>query len=157
MKNCKFKLAPVILAAVLLVACGGGGGGGGSDWATVKTWGTPVFVETIDTQHANFPQVAVDSSGNAIVAWSELYAFGANSARRWVWARRLATGGILGTAVQVDIWGDSAHPKIALTGSGDALAVWEQHDGTPGTSGRAATRRHPAPCGPARWPWKPTA
>ncbi len=241
MKYREFNLVHVILAAVLVTACGGGGGGGGSDGTVVKTWGTPVFVETIDTQHAIFPQVAVDdggnaiaiwlqlyettpsnkyhvwtnrysaatrtwgtpttlstgtedsyspaiavnaagdavvawtsrvsssawvlarmysassglwgpgrqisfttyqadinsgpgvaidASGNAIVAWSEFYAFGANSTRRWVWARRLATGGIVGTAVQVDIWGNSAHPKIALTGSGDALAVWEQHDGT---------------------------
>ncbi len=34
MKNRKFKLAPVMLAAVLLAACGGGGGGGGTPTPT---------------------------------------------------------------------------------------------------------------------------
>lgn len=72
------------------------------------------------------PDVAVDSNGNGLVAWSET--MGSKSLIR---ARFLNGSGA--AAVNVSNAGDSQNPRITFDGAGNAIMVWEQYQNTRGT------------------------
>jgi hypothetical protein len=72
------------------------------------------------------PDVAVDSNGNGLVAWSETV--GSQSLIR---TRFLNGSGA--AAVNVSNAGDSQNPRIAFDGAGNAIMVWEQYQSTRGT------------------------
>lgn len=90
-------------------------------------WGTAVRIEPGNINTAQEPQVAMDSSGNAIAVWMQQDNFGSNK----IWASRYAAAGSTwGTPTRIESGaGDAGNPQIAMDGSGNAIAVWWQHQG----------------------------
>jgi hypothetical protein len=94
-------------------------------YTSVSGWGTPVLIET-DNGDGYRPQVAIDSSGNATAVWHQY------GTRSNIWANRYTSGTGWGTAVliETDNAGDAYRPQVAIDSSGNAAAVWYQRDGT---------------------------
>jgi uncharacterized membrane-anchored protein len=96
--------------------------------AATGTWGTAELIETDNAEDAYYPQVAVDSSGNAVVVWYQY-----NGTRNNIWSNRYtAVAGTWGTAelIETDNAGSARDPQVAVDSSGNAVAVWYQYDGT---------------------------
>ena len=100
-------------------------------WANRYTagtgWGTAVLIESDDTGSADDPQIAFDDSANAIVVWHQRDGTRAN-----IWANRYTAGSGWGTAalLETNNAGDASRAQIAIQGNGNAIAVWEQSDGS---------------------------
>lgn len=122
-RNLLKQVAALLLIGVL-AACGGGGGGGGGGGP--KAWGTAQLIEA-NTGNANYPQIALDTNGNAIAVWYQ-----SDGTRSNIWANRYTAGSGWGTAqlIETDNAGYAIYPQIAIDGGGNAIAVWNQHDGT---------------------------
>jgi hypothetical protein len=90
-------------------------------------WGTPTLIESDNAGNALYPQVAFDSSGNAVAVWQQH-----DGARNNIWANRYTPASGWGTAVliETDNAGTAYEPQVAIDSSGDAMAVWRQSDGT---------------------------
>lgn len=88
-------------------------------------WGTSQPIEANISESATYPRVAVDRSGNAIAVWM-LYL-----GHHTIWANRYTVGAGWGTAqlIQIDDSEEALYPRVAVDGSGNAVAVWEQYDG----------------------------
>jgi hypothetical protein len=85
-------------------------------------WGTATLIET-DYGYAKDPQVAVDDSGNAIAVWDHED----GPLHTNIWANRYVVGTGWGTATLIETDdGDVGYPQVAMDGSGNAIAVWEQ-------------------------------
>ncbi len=100
-----------------------------SIWANRYTvgsgWGTAKLIET-GTGNAELPQIAVDSTGNAIAVWRQY-----DGAMLSIWANRYTVGSGWGTAELIETGAGSAElPQIAVDSTGNAIAVWHQDDGT---------------------------
>jgi hypothetical protein len=94
-------------------------------WAnrfTVETgWGTAETLES-DTGNVWGADIAVDHSGNAIAVWDQF-----DGERYNVLARRFVVGSGWGTPETIDtISEDAIYPRVAMDGSGNAIAVWKQ-------------------------------
>jgi hypothetical protein len=115
-----------VFGLLSLVGCGGGGGGGEST-PTPKAWGSALLIETDNVGDAQRPKIAVDGTGNAIAVWYQ-----SDGTRDNIWANRFDAGsGAWGTAQVIETEdGNAQFPHIAVDGSGNALAVWQQSDGT---------------------------
>jgi hypothetical protein len=103
-----------------------------SIWAnryrTGSVWGTAELIETDNACDAYHPQIAMDPVGNAVAVWSQ-----AEGVRSNIWANRYTTSSGWGTAglIETDNTGDALSPQVAIDPStGNAIAVWEQDDGT---------------------------
>lgn len=70
---------------------------------------------------AESPQIAMDSSGNAIAVWSEASGNG-------IWANRYVVGSGWGTAEIIGTASYTGQPQIAIDSAGNAIAVWVQTD-----------------------------
>jgi hypothetical protein len=90
------------------------------------SWGTAELLETDNAGTAYRPQIAFDSSGNAIAVWYQ-----SDGTRNNIWANRF-NGTSWGTAelLETDNAGTAYRPQIAFDSSGNAIAVWHQSDGT---------------------------
>ena len=96
-----------------------------SNYYTASTghWGTAVAVEDNAGDAFDDPQIAIDPSGNAIAVWNHDQDIYAN--------RYTASTGLWGTAEKIENaagWGQ--YPGIALDSAGNGIAVWQQDDGT---------------------------
>lgn len=91
------------------------------------SWSTPALIETDDTGTARSHQVSIDNAGNALVVWEHY-----DGTRYNIMANRYPAGGSWATAalIETDNLGHAYNPQIAMDASGNALAVWYQHDGT---------------------------
>jgi hypothetical protein len=89
-------------------------------------WDAPTKVENNDMSSALEPAVALDGSGNALAVWRQA------SGETSIWASRRAVGGAWSTPVllETDDAGPALVPRIAADMGGNAIAVWQQHDGT---------------------------
>ncbi len=94
------------------------------------TWGTAELIEKMvpaPAGHAMHPQIAVDSDGNAVAVWPQ---FGGtvNS----IWSNRYISGTGWGTAelIETDDVGNAGAHQVAIDTDGNAIAVWDQYDGT---------------------------
>ncbi len=90
-------------------------------------WGTAVLIETGNAGHAINPQVAIDGTGNALAVWQQ-----SDGAHTNIVANRYTPGAGWGTATLIvtnNLVG-AANPQVALDGSGNGMAVWEQYAGT---------------------------
>ena len=106
----------------------------------------------INNGDATTPQVAMDPDGNAVAVWQQrdgfgVYGIGSN--------RYTPSGGWVPTAARfierADINnGDAISPQVAMDGSGNAVAVWQQRDGF-GVYGIGSNRYTPS------GGWDPTA
>jgi hypothetical protein len=100
-------------------------------WANRYTagtgWGTAELIETDNTGNAYFPQIAFDTAGNALAVWHQ-----SEGTRFNIWANRYTAGSGWGTAelIETDNAGIAYYPQIAIDAAGNALAVWQQSDGT---------------------------
>ncbi len=102
----------------------------GSDYVfnfTKKVWGPAGAIEAYDAGNALYPQVAMDAGGNAVSVWEQWDGTGYN-----IWASRYTPSGGWGTAelIENDDAGWAEHPQVAVDTGGDAVAVWEQSDGS---------------------------
>jgi uncharacterized protein YheU (UPF0270 family) len=85
-------------------------------------WDGAMLIEHDDTAGAIDPQVATDTSGNAVAVWTQ-----SNS----IWSARYTAGVGWNTATSIISGGTSvAAPQVAVDASGDAVAVWQQLDST---------------------------
>jgi len=75
------------------------------------------------------PRIATDSQGNAIAVWNQI---GPTSALSSIWASRYEMGRGWSTPalIESDDTGAASHPDVAIDANGNALAVWDQSDGT---------------------------
>ena len=104
----------------------------GSIWSNRYTvgvgWGTVELVEA-NPGNALYPQIDSDSRSNALVIWMQ--DDGSNSNNYNIWANRYLLGQGWGNAelIEADA-GDANAGQIAIDTNGNALAVWQQSDGT---------------------------
>jgi hypothetical protein len=95
-------------------------------------WGTAQLIENDDVGNAYFPQVGVDSSGNAIVVWQQTVITSTAGAYVPAWANRF-NGSSWGTPELIGIGtyeGNAEFSQVSVNSSGHAIAVWQQWDGT---------------------------
>lgn len=92
-----------------------------------------------DGKIANFPKVAMDKHGNAVVTWQQ---YDADSERQIFRSEyRLGTWTIpSGLADNISPDGTAAvYPEVAMSDNGDAVIAWEQDDGSAGCGGGGCT------------------
>jgi hypothetical protein len=89
-------------------------------------WGTAKLIETGDTGHANWPNVAVDADGDAVAVWHQ-----SDGTRTNIWANQYVAGQGWAKAelIESEDLGDAQRPRIAVDPDGNAIAVWYQDDG----------------------------
>jgi len=91
-----------------------------------SSWGTAALIET-DAGHAESHQITHDNSGNALAVWREADG-GVFSIRA---SRYNASKSSWEASALIEAnAGGAETPQIAIDGSGNALAVWEQNDGS---------------------------
>jgi len=90
-------------------------------------WGTPEMIETAGGSDSDYPQVAVDASGNAVAVWGK-----SDGTNHNVWSNRYVSGVGWGTAEMVEGYrsGDLEKAQVAVDPSGNAFAIWSQDEGT---------------------------
>ena len=85
------------------------------------SWGTATLIET-GSGAADNPDVAMDSSGNAIAVWKQ-----SDGTFDSIYANRYVVGQGWGTATLIETQtGNADFPKVAADGNGNAIAVWQQ-------------------------------
>ena len=89
-------------------------------------WATAQPVPTDDVGDAFYPQISMADNGSAIAVW-ELH----DGARTSIWASHV-DGSAWAAAEMIESGesGNALFPQIAMAADGNALAVWDQHDGT---------------------------
>ena len=118
------------MGLALLEGCGGGGSNPPPAPPTAvappKAWGVAATIETDNAGSAFVPQIAMDGSGNALAVWQQH-----DGMRFNLWSNRYTAGAGWGAAtlIETDNVSDATDPAIAVNASGNALAVWAQHDG----------------------------
>ena len=97
----------------------------GTSFTVSGGWGAPRMLDTDVVSTAEFPAVAVDPTGNAMVVWMEYDGAVWNIA-----ADRYLVGTGWLTPVAIDGSATLAqYPRVVLDGSGNGLATWFQYDG----------------------------
>jgi len=91
-------------------------------------WGIPEMIQTNESVYSTGAKIAVDPSGNAVAVWSQILSGGQFD----IWSNRYTAGVGWGTAepIETDDRGRAVSPAVAVDTSGNAVAVWEQYDGT---------------------------
>ncbi len=91
------------------------------------TWGGAVVIDA-GANNADYPQVAFDASGNALVVWVQFDGVAYTD----IYANRYdALSDSWGGAVIIDTGANLVDsPQVAFDASGNAFAVWVQFDGT---------------------------
>lgn len=86
------------------------------------SWSAPVNVSAAGNSAAT-PQVAIDGSGTAVAVWRY---YGVDGTM--IQSSRLASGGASWSVpAQLSVYpGSSDNPQVAASGSGNAVAVWQQ-------------------------------
>jgi predicted enzyme related to lactoylglutathione lyase len=94
--------------------------------AGASAWSGAVIIDAGDNNAGN-PQVAVDANGNAFAVWMQF-----DGTYNNIYANRYDTlSGAWSGAVYIDIYSyDSEYPQVAVDANGNAIAVWEQYNGT---------------------------
>jgi len=89
-------------------------------------WGTATTISD-GAGNATAPQVAADTSGNAVAVWAQ-----SDGTRDNIMANRYLNGSGWGTAalIETDNNGAAAKPQVSVAADGNAIAVWQQSDGT---------------------------
>jgi hypothetical protein len=91
-------------------------------FATATGWDGAMLIEHDDAGPATDPRIAVDGTDNAVAVWVQ---------NNSIWTARYTTGVGWNTATSISSGGTSvAAPQISADASGDAMAIWQQLDGT---------------------------
>jgi hypothetical protein len=97
-----------------------------SHYVAGGSWSAAVAIETDDAGPATRVRAAMDDAGNAIAVWHEY-----DGTRSSVWANRYVAGTGWGTAEKLEtVDGHAGDPEVDVDPAGNAIAVWEQSDGT---------------------------
>jgi hypothetical protein len=84
------------------------------------------MIGSADPGSAHNPDVALDDNGNALAVWDQ-----SEGAAASIWSNGYTPASGWGTAdVRETTPGDAYSPHVAFDGSGNALVVWQQSDGT---------------------------
>jgi hypothetical protein len=97
-----------------------------------KTWSSPITIpKDSATNTVGNPQIAVDPKGNAVAIWRG-NVFGSQPQRHLIQVATLKAGTNEWTGLTVlsDINQDANHPHIAIDANSNAVAVWQQSNGT---------------------------
>jgi hypothetical protein len=92
-------------------------------YVAASGWGTAAAIEPGDGAFAGDPQIACDSSGNALAVWEH-----ENGAHTEIRSSRFTVGGGWAASLNAGNTGDVLDPVIALDSAGNGLAVWQQVD-----------------------------
>ena len=121
-----FRLHIVALAiGLLLFGCSGGNTSDGNDdnAPVAKSWGTAEILASSESGEAGKPQIAFDSSGNAIAIWHQrdsngVYHIFADifNGTNWLGAIR----------IEDDDVSSAVNPQIAFDSNNNAFAIWAQ-------------------------------
>lgn len=98
-----------------------------SNWYVVdEGWGVAELVETSSLGSATDPEVAIDSSGNAVVVWVQVDLY-----QQSVWSSRSSAGAGWGISELIEFDDSTAafNPDVSVDPSGNATAVWEHWGG----------------------------
>jgi hypothetical protein len=92
-------------------------------------WGTAQIISSSNGDGTQWPALAVDFDGNAVVAW-EQFSYGTYSHK--IYATRYAAGEGWGPErpIQTDNDPTAVYPAIAIDKDGYATVVWEQYETT---------------------------
>lgn len=91
-------------------------------------WEGAMVIDNGNNQNAMYPQVAMDSNGNAVAVWCELELV--EFTYRSIWANRYVAGtGWTGATLVADVLLNDVHPQVAMDSGGNAIAVWSYLDG----------------------------
>jgi hypothetical protein len=92
-----------------------------------QAWEAAAIVSANGAQRVFNPEVAVNVSGDALAVWTQ-----SNGASLSVWGNRFVPGAGWGSAapIQANATGDAYTPQIAVDITGNATAVWHEHNGT---------------------------
>lgn len=96
--------------------------------STSNRWHSATLIETDNAGNASSPQIAFDDNGNAIVVWNQT-----DGSHYNIWANRFDgsfNSWHTATLIETDNAGNASSPQIAFDSSGNAMAVWQQYDGT---------------------------
>ncbi len=90
-------------------------------------WGVAERIETDDAGSADSPQVALDPNGNAVAVWTQ-----SDGTRFNIWTNRYTASAGWGVAerIETDDAGDAFRAQVAVDPNANAVAVWDQSDGT---------------------------
>lgn len=90
-------------------------------------WGAPELLESDNAGNALTPRVAIDADGNALAVWYQT-----DGTRNNIWSNRFTPSGGWDTAelIETNNAGSASGPRIAFDADGNAVAVWQQSDGT---------------------------
>lgn len=101
-----------------------------SHYLVGRGWGRTARVSGNNDKTALLPKLAMDARGNAIAVWGErvgqhftLCASRYNAGGTWSRPSRIDAEGVSGA-------GDSFEPRLAMDAEGNAVAVWQQVNGT---------------------------
>jgi len=88
-------------------------------------WGADELIDSDTTNDVGYPQVAIDSGGDAFAVWMRF-----DGTRYHIYTAKHPALTIWGTNVRIDSDTYAAnYPQISVNGNGDAFAVWYQSDG----------------------------
>jgi hypothetical protein len=89
-------------------------------------WGKAERIETGDAGDAALPQIAIDAAGDAFAVWYQ-----SSGKSNDVWVNRYTAGTGWGTPALLEtLAGQALRPQVAVDGSGNAIAIWDQFDGS---------------------------
>jgi hypothetical protein len=97
--------------------------------AATNSWGTAALIE-INAGSAGRPHISIDANGNALAVWAQ-DGDTTSATRDDIWSNRYTIGSGWGPPVLIETnMGGADNPRIAMNASGNAIAVWQQSDGT---------------------------
>jgi hypothetical protein len=126
--------------------------GGGWDLAAT-------IIDGNQTNNANWPHVAMDPNGDALVVWAQ-----SDGMRTSIWSNRhtLNDGWGVSERIEANNVGSAIVPQLAVDANGNGLAVWAQDTGSgndiwsnryaPGGGWGVAALVHADAAGPSNWP-----
>jgi hypothetical protein len=88
------------------------------------SWGKAELIET-NSGNADYPDVSFDPEGNAIAVWQQH-----DGVDFSIWANRYDRDkGWRGAELVEKDAGNAINPQVAVDKDGNAIVVWQQHDG----------------------------
>ena len=99
----------------------------GNRYVVGSGWVGAELIETDNVGNAGLPRITIDTNGNAMAVWQQF-----DGSRINIWANRYIVGsGWSGaTLIENDNLGDARNAQIAVDAQGNAMAVWQQFDGS---------------------------
>jgi len=110
----------VIFLSILIISCNGII----QPSLPQRSWTQSILLAT-STSGGN-QQISCNESGTSFIIWEQ-----SDGTRMNIWANRYSSGTGWGSSRLIESGsGTAANPQIAVDGSGNAIAVWQQSDGT---------------------------